>query len=338
MEPAPSPKRPIWLVAGIIVLALLALAAALAIRNTEQTGKTESSAYPVIGLRTVTFHYGYISGFAEVYWEMAYDSRADFSSAVSLNLVVDHQYGEDHRLPVDFYHSDEGSCEPVLPPGRHFGEPVTAMRCMHGQSGTKDYRFVTGKTRITVEELVSDEWKTVSIVENDLDGVTLYPDPGHPSYLPSYAAIDGQVWRVRVTGAKSDFENKVGPVDHRTEEVITELPVPGADPETFEVVYWHMTKDKDHVWWYWPGVEGDYGVFPVEGADAATFETVLFEGKPTEYFKDKNRVYFARNPIEGADPATFVVDALGKPTDSIMDTPPLAHDKNHKYEGDNIVE
>ncbi|MGB0580932.1 MAG: DKNYY domain-containing protein [Limisphaerales bacterium] len=100
--------------------------------------------------------------------------------------------------------------------------------------------------------------------------------------------------------------------------------MPGADPETFEVLGLSLAKDKNHVWKQDSKVEGadpgttkvmtsrvwkdDHNVWfygnIVQGADAATFGA-LGDG---HHYRDTNRVYWIFNVVkvvEGADPKTF---------------------------------
>ncbi len=100
--------------------------------------------------------------------------------------------------------------------------------------------------------------------------------------------------------------------------------IEGADPNSFEVLDWPYSKDKNYVF---------SGNEIVEGADSETFEHMWntryakdkinayyfwgeiiegadansFEGLDYYYAKDKNNAYFENTAIQGADSATFEV-------------------------------
>ncbi len=78
-------------------------------------------------------------------------------------------------------------------------------------------------------------------------------------------------------------------------------PLPDVDAESFQILYqpmadWPIFKDKNHVY--------DFDFNPVQGADLDTY-VVLGQG----YAKDKNHVYFMGQPLEGADPESFMIVA-----------------------------
>ncbi|MBW1295041.1 DKNYY domain-containing protein [Aquimarina litoralis] len=77
--------------------------------------------------------------------------------------------------------------------------------------------------------------------------------------------------------------------------------IKNVDYETFEVLANNLGKDKNHVY---------FNEKVLEGAQPKTFEIISTEKTETKYqyhyyFKDTTTVYYFRNPIKGANPATF---------------------------------
>ncbi len=69
---------------------------------------------------------------------------------------------------------------------------------------------------------------------------------------------------------------------------------------------------------------------PLKDLDYATAKILTNKENPNEltsYIKDKNNVFWGNKKIEGADPKTFVVEAIHW----------HAHDSKHKYEAEKIV-
>jgi hypothetical protein len=120
--------------------------------------------------------------------------------------------------------------------------------------------------------------------------------------------------------------------------------LPEADPNSFESVAFNLAKDHKHVWWY-----GDV----LEGLDPQTLQVVnssfvwkdsdsvwyqheqIADADPKSfthigqaYYRDKNRVYWATTPLDGADPKTFR---------SFGDNVPYGADRNSVWRTTEIV-
>ncbi len=126
-----------------------------------------------------------------------------------------------------------------------------------------------------------------------------------------YARDRNHVWfqgkRMAVADVASFEVQSYGYARDRTTGYYMREPVPGSDGRTFTHVGSEWAKDATHVWWS----DVDLNAQPAgalinrlaEGADPATFEAL--DGG---YGKDKARVWFQGNLVEGADPGSFVVD------------------------------
>lgn len=82
-----------------------------------------------------------------------------------------------------------------------------------------------------------------------------------------------------------------------------------ADPSTFQVLDWRGKYSRDAHQAYWSSIP-------------FTNDPDNLELLTRSYSRDSNNVYYASKVVEGADPASFVVD--GTSTSH-------AHDKNHRY-------
>ena len=100
------------------------------------------------------------------------------------------------------------------------------------------------------------------------------------------------------------------------------------DFETYKE-YGQYAMDKDSVYCMYRISDGEL-VFQLEMADRPTFDP--FKDSPSVYAKDKNNVYCNCNVFEGADVASFEPIMLKN-----LHYFPLARDKNHVYEWDEIV-
>jgi hypothetical protein len=95
--------------------------------------------------------------------------------------------------------------------------------------------------------------------------------------------------------------------------------VEGCDAASFEYLRLHFAKDFQHAYFCYSS-----GSPPMmlPGSDAKTFEVIGVASDDFGYAKDAKQVYRGGNVIEGADPATFVVDASDAEN---------ASDKNRRY-------
>jgi len=134
--------------------------------------------------------------------------------------------------------------------------------------------------------------------------------------------------------------------------------IPGADPKTFERIYFPWAKDAYSVFYENNNLHVDPNTFvlfrdkrkdnpimiykPSEGIArggdtvfaggqaVAGVDIKTFEFLDSAYFKDRNHVYWFADPINGADPSTFQMIYGQKTYD--------AQDKNHRYFGGEIVQ
>lgn len=119
--------------------------------------------------------------------------------------------------------------------------------------------------------------------------------------------------------------------------------LPDADPDTFTVLDFNLARDDKHVW------KADTVIV---GADPATAKVV----NPHWTWKDRNRVYYQSEVLEGADPVTFrhlgqgfyadathvywctteLADADVKTFETFGDVP-YARDRSHVWSGPTIL-
>jgi len=96
--------------------------------------------------------------------------------------------------------------------------------------------------------------------------------------------------------------------------------VNGCDAATFQLLKYRFAKDSKHAYFCYSGGSPP---LTLPNSDAQTFEVIGPSMQDFGYAKDSKQVYQGGFVIEGADPATFVVD----PSD-----PEKASDKNRRYQ------
>lgn len=116
----------------------------------------------------------------------------------------------------------------------------------------------------------------------------------------------------------------------------------GADPTSFRELNYYYARDDKHVFYediivcnfsrsfrvidkkyITDGTYVYYEADKLEIADLATFNVMCYQG----WAKDKNRVYYEKSVIQGADPMTFEMTTYG-----------FSRDKEHVFDGPQIVE
>lgn len=88
---------------------------------------------------------------------------------------------------------------------------------------------------------------------------------------------------------------------------IGKVKMEGADKQSFEVLSFWYSKDRNFV--YYVQIDSEASIYKIHEADPKTFEIIDSEyvGWDDVFGKDKNNVFFGRVIIENADPNTFEV-------------------------------